>query len=110
MPTASSGVWMGPRPTSGPVCVGPLTYTGHAAIAADIANFKAALKAAEVEEGFMTAVAPGSAYRIPNKYYKSDEEFLYACAEAMREEYKAIVDAGLILQLDDPATRHGTGT
>jgi 5-methyltetrahydropteroyltriglutamate--homocysteine methyltransferase len=63
-----SGVWMGPRPTSGPVCVGPLTYTGHAAIAADIANFKPALKAAGVEEGFMSAVAPGSAYRIPNKY------------------------------------------
>ncbi|HEX3413422.1 MAG TPA: hypothetical protein VHT00_17040, partial [Stellaceae bacterium] len=86
-----SGVWMGPRPTSGPVCVGPLTYTGHAAIAVDIANFKAALKAVGVEEGFMTAVAPGSAYRIPNTYYKSDEEFLYACAEAMREEYKAIL-------------------
>jgi 5-methyltetrahydropteroyltriglutamate--homocysteine methyltransferase len=99
-----SGIWMGPRPTSGPVCIGPLTYAGHAAIATDIANFKAALKAAGVEEGFMTAVAPGSAYRIPNKYYKSDEEFLYACAEAMREEYKAIIDAGLILQLDDPAT------
>jgi 5-methyltetrahydropteroyltriglutamate--homocysteine methyltransferase len=99
-----SGIWMGPRPTSGPVCIGPLTYTGHAAIATDIANFKAALKAAGAEEGFMTAVAPGSAYRIPNRYYKSDEEFLYACAEAMREEYKAIIDAGLILQLDDPAT------
>ena len=102
-----SGIWMGPRPTSGPVCVGPLTYSGHAEIAADIANFKAALKAAGVEEGFMTAVAPGSAYRIPNEYYKSDEEFLYACAEALREEYKAILDAGLILQLDDPATATG---
>jgi 5-methyltetrahydropteroyltriglutamate--homocysteine methyltransferase len=52
----------------------------------------------------MTAVAPGSAYRIPNTYYERDEDFLYACAEAMREEYKAILDAGLILQLDDPAT------
>jgi 5-methyltetrahydropteroyltriglutamate--homocysteine methyltransferase len=46
-----SGLWMGPRPTRGPVCVGPLTYTGHAAIAADIANFKTALKAAGIEEG-----------------------------------------------------------
>jgi 5-methyltetrahydropteroyltriglutamate--homocysteine methyltransferase len=99
-----SGVWMGPRPATGPVCVGPLTYTGHEAIAADIANFKTALQAAGVEEGFMTSVAPGSAYRIPNKYYKTDEEFLYACADAMREEYKAILDAGLILQFDDPAT------
>ena len=94
-------------PTTGPVCVGPLTYTGHDAIKADIANFKAALQAAGIEEGFMTAVAPGSAYRIPNNYYKSDEEFLYACAEAMREEYKAILDAGLVLQLDDPATATG---
>ena len=102
-----SGVFMGPRPTTGPVCVGPLTYTGHDAINADIANFKAALTAAGIAEGFMTAVAPGSAYRIPNTYYKSDEEFLYACAEAMREEYKAILDAGLVLQLDDPATATG---
>jgi 5-methyltetrahydropteroyltriglutamate--homocysteine methyltransferase len=51
----------------------------------------------------MTAVAPGSCSRIGNRYYKSEEEFLYACAEAMREEYKAIVEAGIILQLDDPA-------
>ena len=99
-----SGVYMGPRPTTGPVCVGPLTYTGQEAIKTDIANFKAALAAAGVAEGFMTAVAPGSAYRIPNTYYERDEDFLYACAEAMREEYKAILDAGLVLQLDDPAT------
>ena len=78
-------------------------YTGHEAIQADIAHFKAALAAAGVEEGFMTAVAPGSASRLGNLYYKTDEEFLFACAEAMREEYKAIVDAGLVLQLDDPA-------
>jgi len=99
-----SGVYMGPRPATGPVCVGPLTYTGRDAISTDIANFKTALGAAGVEEGFMTAVAPGSAYRIPNRHYQSDEEFLYACAEALREEYKAIVDAGFVLQLDDPAT------
>ena len=97
----------GAAAATGPVCIGPLTYTGHDAIKADIANFKAALPAAGIAEGFMTAVAPGSAYRIGNSYYKSDEEFLYACAEAMREEYKAIVDAGLILQLDDPATATG---
>ena len=99
-----SGVYMGPRPTTGPVCIGPLTYIGQDAIKTDIANFNYALAACEVEEGFMTAVAPGSAYRIPNSYYERDEDFLYACAEAMREEYKAILDAGLVLQLDDPAT------
>src|SRR5262249_52039510 len=98
-----SGVSTGPRASLWPVCVGPLTYTGHQAIAADIANFKAALLAAGVDEGFMTAIAPGSASRIANTYYKTEEEFLFACADAMREEYKAIVDAGLILQLDDPA-------
>jgi len=83
-----SGVFMGPRPSTGPVCVGPLTYTGHEAIAADIANFKAALAAAGVEEGFMTSVGPASCSRIGNAYYKTDEEFVYACAEAMREEYQ----------------------
>jgi 5-methyltetrahydropteroyltriglutamate--homocysteine methyltransferase len=85
-----------------PVCTGPLTYTGREAIQADIANFKAALSAAGVEEGFMTSIAPGSASRIGNTYYASEEEFIFACAEAMREEYRAIVDAGLVLQLDDP--------
>jgi 5-methyltetrahydropteroyltriglutamate--homocysteine methyltransferase len=61
------------------------------------------LRAAGVEQGFMTSIAPGSASRIGNEHYASDEEFLYACADAMREEYRAILDAGLILQLDDPA-------
>ncbi len=55
----------------------------------------------------MTAVAPASCARIGNRYYKTDEEFLYACAEAMREEYKAIVDAGLVLQFDDPCIAEG---
>jgi len=96
-----SGITTGPRPPA-PVCIAPIHYTGHDAIKADIANFKAALNAAGVEEGFMTAVAPGSASRIGNSYYKTEEELLYACADAMREEYQAILDAGLVLQLDDP--------
>ncbi len=86
-----------------PVCTSPLTYTGQAAIRADVERFKSALQAAGVEEGFMTSIAPGSASRIGNEHYKTEEEFIYACADAMREEYKAIVDAGLVLQLDDPA-------
>ena len=98
-----SGITTGPRAAQWPVCVGKLTYTGHDAIKSDIANFKAALAAAGVEEGFMTSIAPGSASRIANRYYKTEEEFLFACADAMREEYRAIVDAGLVLQLDDPA-------
>jgi len=98
-----SGITTGPRPATGPVCVGPLTYIGRAAVQADIANFKAALTAAGIEEGFMTSIAPGSTTRIGNTFYKTQEEFLFASADAMREEYKAILDAGLILQLDDPA-------
>ena len=86
-----------------PICVAPLTYTGQEAIRADIEHFTTALRAAGVEQGFMTSIAPGSASRIGNEHYKTEEEFIYACADAMREEYKAILDAGLILQLDDPA-------
>jgi 5-methyltetrahydropteroyltriglutamate--homocysteine methyltransferase len=98
-----SGITTGPRPATGPVCVAPLSYIGGNAIRADIANFKAALAAAGIEEGFMTAIAPGSTTRIGNAYYPTYEEFVFAAAEAMREEYKAILDAGLVLQLDDPA-------
>src|SRR5439155_24999181 len=74
-----SGITTGPRPPS-PVCVAPLRYDGAEQIRGDIANFHAALKAAGVAEGFMTAVAPASCARIGNRHYKSDEEFLYACA------------------------------
>ena len=97
-----SGITLGPRPPA-PICVAPITYTGRDKVNADIANFKAALQAVGATEGFMSSVAPGSASRIGNAYYKTEEELLYACADAMREEYKAIVEAGLVLQLDDPA-------
>ncbi len=100
------GITTGPRPPS-PVCTGPLRYSGQDMIRADIARFKTALAAAGVEEGFMTAVAPASCARIANQHYQTDEEFLFACAEAMREEYQAIVDAGIILQLDDPCIAEG---
>jgi len=86
-----------------PVCRGPLVYTGQEAIQADIVHMKAALAAAGVAEGFMTSIAPGSASRIGNEHYQTEEELIFACAEAMREEYQAILDAGLVLQLDDPA-------
>ena len=98
-----SGITTGPRTRQWPVCTGPISYIGQELIAADIANFQAALHAAGVDEGFMTAVAPGSASRVGNDYYASDDEFLFACADAMRVEYQAIIDAGLILQLDDPS-------
>jgi 5-methyltetrahydropteroyltriglutamate--homocysteine methyltransferase len=91
------------RPTRRPVCTAPIKYTGHAAIQADIANLKKAMAAAGVEEGFMCAIGPGSFARGEDLHYKTEEEFVYASAEAMRDEYKAIVDAGIVLQIDDPS-------
>jgi 5-methyltetrahydropteroyltriglutamate--homocysteine methyltransferase len=86
-----------------PVCTGPMKYIGHAAIAADIANMKKAMAAAGVDEGFICSIGPGSFARGEDLYYKTEEEFVFASADAMHEEYKAIVDAGLILQIDDPS-------
>jgi 5-methyltetrahydropteroyltriglutamate--homocysteine methyltransferase len=91
------------RPTRRPVCTAPIKYTGHAAINADIANLKTAMAAAGVEEAFMCSIGPGSFARGEDLHYKTEEEFVFASAEAMREEYKAIVDAGLVLQIDDPS-------
>jgi len=86
-----------------PVCTGPISYSGQAAVQADIANLKAALATAGLEEGFICSVSPASFARSGDLHYKTDEEFVFAVAEAMREEYKAIVDAGLVLQIDDPS-------
>ena len=88
-----------------PVVTGPIKYKGQDAIQRDIANLKAALKAAGIPEkdGWMNSVAPASCSRMANTHYKSEEDLMMACADAMREEYKAIIDAGLTLQLDDPA-------
>ena len=102
----SSGTLLGSsarRTTRRPVCTSPIRYIGQATVQADIANMKKAMEAAGVEEGFMTSVGPGSFARGEDLYYKSGEEFIFASAEAMREEYKAIVDGGLVLQIDDPS-------
>jgi 5-methyltetrahydropteroyltriglutamate--homocysteine methyltransferase len=87
---------------TGSVCVGPIAYTGQAALQRDIDNFKAALKGIRVEEAFLPVAAPSSV--IPdrrNEYYPSDEACLEAIAAAMRTEYRTIVDAGFVVQLDD---------
>ncbi len=86
-----------------PVCRGPITYTGHEDVRRDIADMKAAMAAAGVTDGFLNSVAPGSCARFGNQFYADDEDMIHACADAMREEYTAIIEAGLILQLDDPA-------
>ena len=83
-------------------CVGPVKYIGQGVVQRDIANFKAALQGLKVEDAFMPVVAPSSV--LPdrkNEYYEREEDWLEAITEAMRVEYKMIVDAGLVLQIDD---------
>jgi 5-methyltetrahydropteroyltriglutamate--homocysteine methyltransferase len=84
---------------------GPITYKGQAAIQRDIANLKAALEGVQVEEAFMPSLGPRMLGK--NLHYKNDEECIFALAEAMREEYLAIVDAGFLLQVDDPWLAEG---
>lgn len=86
-----------------PACVGPLAYQGHAILARDIENLKLALGKAGHEEAFMNASSPGiMAHYMPNRFYPSQEAYLYALADAMKHEYDAIVAAGLLLQIDAP--------
>src|SRR6201987_5734794 len=102
----SSGSLMGSaarRPVGRPACTGPIKYTGHAALQVDIANLKKEMAAAGVEEAFMCSVGPGSFARGVDLYYKTEEEFLFASADPMRDEYKAIADAAIVLQIDDPS-------
>jgi 5-methyltetrahydropteroyltriglutamate--homocysteine methyltransferase len=85
------------------VCTAPITYRGMAQLKTDIDNLKAALNGAKPEEAFMPAISPASvADWQRNAYYKTEEEYLFAIADALREEYEAIVNAGLLLQVDDP--------
>jgi 5-methyltetrahydropteroyltriglutamate--homocysteine methyltransferase len=99
----TSGISLGERAPVFPSATGPVAYTGQAAITADIAHLKTGLAAAGVEQGFITALSPGSASRIGNEFYATEEEFIWAMADALREEYRAVIDAGLILQIDDPS-------
>jgi 5-methyltetrahydropteroyltriglutamate--homocysteine methyltransferase len=85
------------------VCTAPITYKGHAPLKRDIENLKAALSGVRAEEVFMPAISPSNIEDWQrNAYYKTQEEYVFAIAEAMREEYQAIVDAGFLLQIDDP--------
>jgi 5-methyltetrahydropteroyltriglutamate--homocysteine methyltransferase len=84
------------------VCVGPIAYRGQTAMQRDIDNFKAALQDVQVTEAFLPVVAPAStAYNGINEYYPSEREYVYAIADALRQEYQAIVGAGLLVQVDD---------
>lgn len=92
----------GAKAVPGHACVSPIEYRGLDSIRRNIADLQAALAAAGVEEGFLTAVAPASTgYDAANEYYRTDREYIFAIAEALRVEYQEIVNAGLILQVDD---------
>ena len=96
---------MVPSVASRPCCVGPISYSGAEAVRRDVANLKAAADAAGIEEAFMTSIAVGTVEtfcRGQDACYKSAEAFLDGIAKAMAVEYRAIVDAGFVLQLDDP--------
>jgi len=85
------------------ICSGPIGYVGEDELKADIANLKHALRGIAAEEAFITAISPSNLeLYYENRYYASDEAYLAALAEAMRVEYRAIVDAGFLLQIDDP--------
>jgi 5-methyltetrahydropteroyltriglutamate--homocysteine methyltransferase len=99
--TSESGIGLRTRPLRFPINVGPIQYTGHELIQRDIKNLKAALAGQQVEDAFITAAVTGVTV-LPGEYYKNVDEQAAAVAEAMREEYKAITDAGLNVQLDDP--------
>lgn len=90
------------------VCREPLSYVGHDQVRADIENLKAAISDMPVTEAFLPSVAPGTIeHWLKNEHYPDDEAFVYAIAEAMREEYQAIVGAGFVLQIDDPDLADG---
>jgi 5-methyltetrahydropteroyltriglutamate--homocysteine methyltransferase len=85
------------------VCTGPIAYTGQAAVQRDIENFRSALEGVDIEEAFIPAVASSTIEaQRRNEYYATENDYLYAIADAMKEEYNAIVDAGFLLQIDDP--------
>ena len=102
----------------GHACVGPIVYRGHDAIRRNIRDLKDALAAAGAVEGFLTAVAPAStAYDSRDEYYRDEREYIFALAEALRDEYLEVINAGLVLQIDDAVlanmydemARHGEG-
>jgi 5-methyltetrahydropteroyltriglutamate--homocysteine methyltransferase len=95
VPAPAPSVW---------VCNGPITYD-RTAVDRDIANFRAALEGQDAE-GFLPVVAPASTYWLKNEHYATEEEFVYALADALGEEYRAIVDSGFMLQVDDAVLMH----
>jgi 5-methyltetrahydropteroyltriglutamate--homocysteine methyltransferase len=90
------------------VCVGPIRYVGQEKLQRDIRNLKTAMAAAGADEGFMPAMSPVTS--LKNEYYKTEDAFITAYGDAMREEYQVIIDAGLLLQIDFPGLSSGWDT
>jgi 5-methyltetrahydropteroyltriglutamate--homocysteine methyltransferase len=85
------------------VCTGPIAYKGHDLLRSELEILKSAMKGVDAAEAFVPAIAPSNIETTtPNEYYPTPEAYVFAIAEAMREEYKAIIDAGFLLQIDDP--------
>ena len=100
---AATQTHMSSRNMPQPACTGPIAWRDWPSVLQDIENLKAASAGLPVEEVFMTAASPGViANFLPNEYYPTEEAYLYALADVMKDEYHAIVDAGLLLQLDCP--------
>jgi len=99
--TAMEGARLAPVLTM--ICTAPVKYVGQAVLRQDIANLKAGLAGQRYEEAFVPSADPLTFADRQNEYYRTQEEYVEACIEATREEYKAIVEAGFILQVDDPA-------
>ena len=108
MKTNMFGAMLAPAKTM--VCTEPITYVGGEALQTDIENLRAGLEGQTYEEAFVSAANPANLANQRNEYYKTREEFLTALCDAMHEEYQAIIDAGFIIQMDDPAAASLWGT
>ena len=100
---AATQTHMSSRNMPQPACTGPIAWKDWPAVERDIRNLQEAVAGQPVEEVFMTAASPGViANFLPNEYYATEEEYLYALADVMKDEYNAIASAGLLLQIDCP--------
>lgn len=102
------GFGTAPAPVTHMECTGPLVYAGHAEVAKDTENLRAALQQYPAPDAFLPAIAPGAIeHWLTNRHYANQESFLFAIADALHQEYQAIVDAGFRLQIDDPDLADG---
>ncbi|MCS5479345.1 cobalamin-independent methionine synthase II family protein [Corynebacterium sp. YIM 101645] len=97
-----SGIFTGRAKVGNPKFTGPITYIGQDEVEADVKLMRGAMDAVGARDGFVAALSPGSAARLKNEHYATDDEVVWACADAMAQEYKAITDAGFTVQLDAP--------